>query len=392
MVVFYKSKELAFSYDDLIRMLNETKSFQLDYQAIGFIDFALNTLVGVLTHQNFILNDYLFAPPSLSKSENISVNINLEDLTDLITQIKSSDATIGIYSSGSEGSPKLIYQPIARFLKSVKVSEEYKNTNWAFTYNPSHSAGIQMMFQTLLNQACLVALQKVNRTSIYDLLEKCDYISATPTFYRMLAPYNQEVERVKNVTLNGEKSTQKLIEDLKLVFPNAKMRNIYGSTEAGPLMSSDSIDFIVPSRLEGKFQVIENELHFHQSLVSNSVNSKEWYPSGDLVEIVNEHPFTIRFISRKSRILNVAGHNVNPQQVEEYILTHPSVLEAQVLAKEHKLIGNLLTAHVKLMPQEILSEKDLLSYLKKTLPAYKIPRIIKFTDDIAVGRTGKKSI
>lgn len=391
-MLFYKSRDLELSYDELIRILNQTNSFKPDYQANRFVDFALNTLVGVLTNQNFILNDYLFAPPSKLNNESILVEVNVKDLDDLIAQIKSSNAAIGIYSSGSEGAPKLIYQPIARFFRSVRVSEEYTATNWAFTYNPSHSAGIQMMFQALLNQSCLVALHKLKRDTIYELLKMCDYISATPTFYRMLAPYNQRVDGLQSVTLNGEKTTQKLIDDLKSIFPKAKMRNIYGSTEAGPLMSSDSTDFMVPSRLDGKLMIIRGELYFHQSLVSNSVNTKEWYPSGDLVEVIKDLPLTIRFISRKSRILNVAGHNVNPQQVEEYILTHPSVLEAQVLSKEHKLIGNLLTAHVKLIPHQTISEKDLLSYLKEVLPAYKIPRIIKFTDDISVGRTGKKSI
>jgi len=190
--------------------------------------------------------------------------------------------------------------------------------------------------------------------------------------------------------LNGEKSTVELIENVKSCFPNARVRNIYGSTEAGPLMSSETTIFLIPNRLTGKVKIEESELHLHKSLVSKSANDKEWYPTGDLVEVVGVDPLTIKFISRKSRILNVGGQNVNPQEIEEVLLEHPKVRDVRVFGRKSKMVGNLISAEVRSGIE--CTEKELMDYCKEHLANYKVPRIIRFVQKIETGRTGKKKV
>jgi acyl-coenzyme A synthetase/AMP-(fatty) acid ligase len=157
-------------------------------------------------------------------------------------------------------------------------------------------------------------------------------------------------------------------------------------------MSSDSEDFTVPLRLMDKLKIINGELFFHHSIVSKSVINIEWYPSGDLVEIIEDNPLKIKFISRKSRIINVAGHNVNPQQVEEYLLKLPGILDVRVYGRANKITDFIIVAELICSNDIIYTEKDIISYLKEYLPIYKIPRIIKFVKNIEIGRTGKKSL
>ena len=246
--------------------------------------------------------------------------------------------------------------------------------------------------QVLANSGTLVDLHLTRRQDIIALmtLSQLDYISGTPTFYRMLAPFDFEIPSVKSVTLNGEKSTMALIDHMKQVFPCARIRNIYGSTEAGPLMSSETDVFTVPERLMGKLKVEDDQLYFHNSIVSNSVGKSDWYPSGDLVELVETSPMMLRFISRKSRIINVGGHNVNPQHIEEALLAIEGIRDARVFGKENALIGNLLEAEVVVMEDYAYTEKDLMDALRLKFPPYKVPRIIRFVTAIKTGRTGKK--
>jgi acyl-CoA synthetase (AMP-forming)/AMP-acid ligase II len=157
-------------------------------------------------------------------------------------------------------------------------------------------------------------------------------------------------------------------------------------------MSSDSHEFIIPTRLLEKIKIEEDELFLHQSIVSKSINkNEEWYRTGDMVQVINDTPLTLVFVSRKSRIINVGGQNVNPQEIEEVLLQHPKILDAQVIPRPHPLIGNLITARIKTDDSGV-EEAEIKIYLKEKLASYKIPRIITFVQDIKYGNTGKKLI
>ncbi len=397
---FYVNNDAKIDYAELISKLNQSPTVDTYYIANNYIDFSINIINAIINNVDIVMYDYRntameYASIDETLKRKVNVENNLQSIKDLIEKIYTSISSIGIYSSGTEAKPKLIYQPVQRLLKSVQRDEKYTYSTWGFTYNPAHSAGIQMMLQVLCNQGCIYDLYKQDRTSILNVLQQnsVQYISATPTFYRMLSPYDFKVESIESLTLNGEKSTQDLIDNVKTIFPNAKIRNIYGSTESGPLMSSDSATFIVPNRLTDKIKIDENELLISSHLISKSVNAEEWYHTGDLVKVVNENPLTIEFISRKTRIINVGGQNVNPQEVEEILLQHKNIKDVRVFGRSHKIIGNIISAEIQLLDKDInTSEKEILDFCKSKLATYKIPKIVKFVENIEVGRTGKKSI
>lgn len=393
MPVFYKGVNDEITYAALVDNINATPYFYPEYKAQSYADFVFNLLVGIVNNQDIVLKDFL--APEINKSEQkIQVAIKLDSVKELIEKITFSSSKVGVYSSGSEGPPKLIYQPIQRLMQSVRIEDRYQNTSWGFTYNPVHSAGIQVLLQVLANVSTLIDLHEGRRDDLLVLMQtsSLDYISGTPTFYRMLAPFDFAISSVKSVTLNGEKSTLGLINEVKKIFPNARIRNIYGSTEAGPLMSSETDIFTVPLRLRDKLKVLDEELFFHHTIVSNSVGQLEWYPSGDLVEVLGEDPLRMRFISRKSRVINVGGHNVNPQHIEELLLEYPGIKDARVYGKENALIGQLLQAELVLIDGYEYTEVEILDKMRSQLASYKIPRIIRFIDEMKTGRTGKKLI
>lgn len=362
------------------------------YHAESYKDFILNVLTAIVHDQDIILVDYRNSKKK-EATERITIPARgFDNIEEFIECIKSSKSNIGIYSSGTTAEPKLINQSVQRLMKSVRISDNYTHSRWAFTYNPSHSAGIQVFLQAICNQATLYDLYKCSRTEIIDRIvkEKITHLSATPTFYRMLAPYNFNLSEVKSVTFNGEKSTIELINSIKEISPNARIRNIYGSTESGPLISSETTTFKVPDRLIENIRIENNELMIKGHLISKSVNSLEWYPTGDLVKIVNQEPLTIEFISRKTSIINVGGQNVSPQEVEEALIKHPLVKDARVYGRPNKMVGNLIVADVQVLDIESVKEKELINWCKEHLAAYKVPRMIKIVDQVQVGRTGKK--
>ena len=71
----------------------------------------------------------------------------------------------------------------------------------------------------------------------------------------MLMPFEETYSSVCRVTLGGEKSSQHLYNQICKIFPNAKVNNIYASTEAGSLFVSRDDCFQIPNVLYEKIQV-----------------------------------------------------------------------------------------------------------------------------------------
>jgi len=393
-MIFYQNNQYSKTYSDLLKDLSLIDHIDSSYLAENYYSFILNVIGCLVNDIDLTLVDYRNKSISIPKRLEPVVARNFHSIDDLLEGIHSSKSKIGIFSSGTTADPKLIYQSVQRLLKSVRISEEYKHSRWGFTYNPSHSAGIQVFLQAICNQATLYDLYKSSRQEILTTLaqEKITHISATPTFYRMLAPYDFKLPELQSITFNGEKSTIELLESVKQTSKNARIRNIYGSTESGPLMSSENTVFQVPKRIINSIKIENEELLLKAHLVSESVNDAEWYHTGDLVKVITEEPLTIEFVTRKTRILNVGGQNVNPQEVEEVILTHPSVQDVRVFGRSNRLIGNLVMAEVKILDGHEIREKVLIDFCKEKLAKYKVPRMIKIVDEIKAGRTGKKEI
>ena len=99
----------------------------------------------------------------------------------------------------------------------------------------------------------------------------------------------------------------------------------------------------------------------------------------------------------KADVGSIGGH-IKPSKemlevVEEEIKKIDGVVDAYVYARKNQLTGNILVAEVVLRDKENKTqemEKIIYEKLRKSLQNWKIPRIIKFVDEIKLTRTGKK--
>jgi acyl-coenzyme A synthetase/AMP-(fatty) acid ligase len=253
-------------------------------------------------------------------------------------------------------------------------------------------AGIQVFLQAFANLNPLINIFNQPREGIYKVIEEygITHISATPTFYRLLMPFEKEFTNVQRITFGGEKSDENLYEHIRRIFPNAKINNIYASTEAGFLFVSKGENFIIPENIRDKIKIIDNELLVHYSLLGSSDNLKldnEYYQTGDLIEWVNYEKGEFKFKSRKNELINIGGYKVNPNEVEEALEKMTEIKQAIVYGKKNSVLGNVLCADVVL--NKPITEIDIRKNLSKILQDFKIPRRIKFIDEIELTRTGK---
>ena len=338
-----------------------------------------------------------FDEEALSEEEPIS-KIDIEYPREISSKIGQVDAdwSLGLYTSGTTGTPERVEQTLDGLTRNVKRDERFENNIWAFAYNPTHFAGLQVFFQAIANLNPIIYIFEQGIDQICEAIEEYEitHISATPTFYRLrLQRLNGEFPSIRRLTSGGERFEPSLKESLQNLFPNAKFRNVYALTEAGSLLESNGELFQIPQRFSDQIRVTkENELAIHKSLLADSVAdevSDGWFYTGDLVEYETENQF--RFVGRESDFVNIGGYRVNPHEVEEIINNVGYVKAATVTARESSVTGHILVAEVE--PITGVDSERVKETVKSTvdgLEKWKQPRIIDIVDEIEQSRSGKR--
>lgn len=400
-MIFLSDKEQEYSYDDLLRTINESTTYCPYYKTSDVFAYFVNLIKALSASRPLVLLDSDINSSEIDGLDESKVNIaekiasySFQTMDDIVAAVQNSKSEITIFTSGTTGQPKKVMHSTATLTRSVRIGDRYKGQIWAYAYNPTHMAGLQVFFQAFENQSTLVNVFNQSREYVYKQIQEkgITHISATPTFYRLLLPFEQAYESVIRVTLGGEKSDQHLYDSIMKIFPNAKINNVYASTEAGSLFAAKGDCFQIPESVKDKFKVVDDELLIHKSLLGSSDSFKftdDYYHSGDLIEWLDESQGLFRFKSRKNELINVGGYKVNPGEVEVAIQDIDGVHQAMVYGKANSILGNVLCADVVLEPGFELTELDIRKVLSSQLQDFKVPRRIKFVEEISLTRTGK---
>jgi fatty-acyl-CoA synthase len=126
----------------------------------------------------------------------------------------------------------------------------------------------------------------------------------------------------------------------------------------------------------------------------------EGYTGGGAKEIIDGMLFTgdlghlnaagRLFIDGRDDEMIISGaENVFPREIEELLLTHPSIRDAAVIGVADPEFGERLRAFVVLRDDQPLSAEELKAFVKENLARYKVPRDVLFLDDLPRTATGK---
>lgn len=379
------------SYDDLFIYVVGIEPVLLNSSFNNTKEFLFNLTKALYYDINLTLND-LNNQAGDSSSINV-FNNSPKNILELIEGIYKSKSKITLFTSGTTGQPKKITHSVLNLFREVRKSEKFKDNIWAFAYNPTHMAGLQVFFQALSNVNPIHNIFEYSKKDIITIINKYKItnISATPTFYRLLVPLKDPIKSIQNASLGGEKSSTDLIQKISNSFPNAKVLNIYASTEAGTLFSTSGSSFkILPSKIN-LVKIVNGELLIHKSLLGErqGIESQEvWFKSGDMVEIINPETNQFVFSSRKNEMINVGGNNVNPIEIETIIDEIPGVKKSYVFGKPNPILGNMLYVKIQLHRHDI-TELSIKQYLNNKLERFQIPRRIEFVEQLSLTRSGK---
>jgi long-chain acyl-CoA synthetase len=112
-----------------------------------------------------------------------------------------------------------------------------------------------------------------------------------------------------------------------------------------------------------------------------------WFHTGDL-GYIDEDGFLF-IVDRIKDLIIRGGYNVYPREVEEVIYAHPAVAEAAVVGVPDPRLGEEVRAIVAVKPGQLVTEAELIEFVKERVAAYKYPRTVEFRETLPKNATGK---
>jgi long-chain acyl-CoA synthetase len=112
-----------------------------------------------------------------------------------------------------------------------------------------------------------------------------------------------------------------------------------------------------------------------------------WLRTGDLGRMDKDGYFYV--VDRKKDLIITGGFNIYPAELERVVAAHPAVAMVAVGSQQDELKGEVAKAYIVLKPGMTATADDVLSFCRKHLAAYKMPRSVQFVDDLPKTSTGK---
>jgi fatty-acyl-CoA synthase len=121
---------------------------------------------------------------------------------------------------------------------------------------------------------------------------------------------------------------------------------------------------------------------------AEAIDVARWMHTGDLAVMDDEE--YVNITGRIKDMVIRGGENVYPREIEEFLYTHPDILDAQVIGVPDVKYGEELMAWVRMKDgADPLTTETVRAFCTGKLAHYKIPRYVHVVDEFPMTVTGK---
>jgi acyl-CoA synthetase (AMP-forming)/AMP-acid ligase II len=309
---------------------------------------------------------------------------------------------VWLLTSGSTGRPKRIGHTLESL---TTVHGKQPERVWLNPYSPGTYAWWQVVTISLTmadQHMVVVEPSELDSWPVIAAEHGVTAASGTPTFWRQtLYRDSQALAKVpfEQITLGGEPVDQAILDQLRDIFPQARISWIYASSEVGAsIVVHDGKAGFPKSWLDRPpsagserpvLSVEGNELVItsphHGAGLDGPVHT------GDRVEIVDDRVLITGRLD--SDEINVGGSKVSAGLVRNVLTAHPAVAWARVYARKAPIVGRMVAAEVVLdRSMGLTTDADLVRWCTSRLPDYGVPRRIRILDEIPAKETLKSDV
>jgi fatty-acyl-CoA synthase len=118
-----------------------------------------------------------------------------------------------------------------------------------------------------------------------------------------------------------------------------------------------------------------------------AIDKDGWMHSGDLATM--DEKGYVRITGRIKDMIIRGGENIYPREIEEFLLTHEAIGDAQVFGISDEKYGEEVCTWIIPKPGMAITSDEVLAHCKGRIAHYKVPRYIRIVDAFAMTVTGK---
>ena len=374
---------------------------------LAFLCLPAEIDVSVLLVPDYLDRDV----PALVQTVGASAIIRSHRVTalDRTNSIRRAGDEVLLLTSGTTAKPKVIRHKWHTLFARIRPPQQDGERVWLLTYLPTTFAGIQVLLTAAIAGDRIVrAAQVYTQTLAIASEQGVTHLSCTPTFLRALiaaGASNLMLPCLKQITLGGEIADQRTLNAARDRFPTARIAHIYAATETGALFSvSDGREGFPDNWLhdgieEVRLRIVDDALQVNspRAMIAyagddpvSAGTDKDWIDTGDLVRTEHDR---VLFVGRRDRRINVGGSKTLPEDVERAILEVPGVADAVVTGVPNPISGEIVFAEVVPAEGNDLEElrQRIFAHIRGSLANHQIPRILRFTTNIPLSPSGKKT-
>jgi fatty-acyl-CoA synthase len=118
-----------------------------------------------------------------------------------------------------------------------------------------------------------------------------------------------------------------------------------------------------------------------------AIDEARWMHTGDLATM--DADGYVNIVGRIKDMIIRGGENVYPREIEEFLYTHPDIVDVQVIGVPDEHYGEEIMAWVRLRDGATLDLDGLREFCRERIAHYKIPRYLHVTEQFPMTVTGK---
>jgi fatty-acyl-CoA synthase len=349
-----------------------------------------------------------------------------EEVAEIERSVEPDTPALLLYTSGTTANPKGVVHTHATLIAvgyntSERLELTFEDRYWT-ALAMFHVGGWQVLASALAVGACFSHVGFFNADSTLDQLERERVTVAMPAF-ELIWMGVLEAPRFAEADLSALRLVMNVgvperMERMQQMLPQAVQVSMVGMTESAGSICIGSISDPLYSRthtsgrpLRGMevrvtdpatgeecprgvpgellFRGVTRFIEYYRdpAVTASVIDDEGWAHTGDLVR--QEEDDTVAFMSRLKDMLKVGGENASAAEIEGYLITHPGVSMAAVVAAPDARYGEVPAAFVKKAAGSDITEEDLIEYCMGNIATYKVPRYVRFVDDYPVAASAK---
>ena len=323
-----------------------------------------------------------------------------------------NDTCFLFFTSGTSSPfPKAVQTTYANLIYSAMASSLRLNNDnkdiWSLYLPLNHMGGISPIFRSLVCGNMVASMDSPSPKQLQSSLKqnKITCISLIPTLLNKIIDLQIDLSSLRFILLGGDAAPKNLIskcQELGLhVYPT------YGATEvtsqiatatpkdalenpgtvgrALPLLnisivgdSGHKLSDGSPGEIVVSGPMVHRGYYGEQEVFDTLSTRTNIFHTGDIGYLKNDFLWVV---GRKNNKIITGGENVYPLEVENILHSHPGIQDVAVFGEIDVHWGEKVIA-VAVKNDSFLSEEILLTFCKKKIAGYKIPKSIYFVDSI----------